>query len=47
MYRRRASPLHAARATTAALSEEILAERFAVAIEQGRGVPLPVRPGRP
>jgi hypothetical protein len=31
----------------AALSEEILAERFAVAIEQGRGVPLPVRPERP
>jgi hypothetical protein len=30
----------------AAMEKEILADRFAVAIEGGRGVPLPVRPGR-
>jgi hypothetical protein len=34
-------------AAVASLQEEVLANRFAVAIEQGRGVPLPVRPERP
>jgi hypothetical protein len=31
-------------AAAASLREDILADRFAVAIDQGRGIPLPVRP---